>query len=302
MDQALLVFITVAEQKNFTRAAEMLHMTQPAVSHYIKDLEQTMGTKLLERTNKYVRLNKAGEIVFYHAKEMLGLHTRMHSLVDDLLHTASGELIIGASYTFGEYILPHVLAELDRQYPLIKPTIKIGNTEKIAEWVADHQLDVGVVEGDLHHEKLFIEPFAEDLMYLIISTGHPLAQKSKICVGDLSGEKWIVREKGSGTREMQEKVFEALHIQPSEILEFGSTQVIKESVEAGLGITLLSQWAVRKEILLGTLKRVCCQGLPFSRKFSWVTQNITFKTKVTEVFLDILGNKSGFPQFKALEK
>ncbi|WP_383440704.1 LysR family transcriptional regulator, partial [Streptomyces sp. NPDC057695] len=101
MDQSLHVFVTVAEQKNFTRAAEILHMTQPAVSSYIQNLERSMDIKLLERTNKFVRLNKAGEIVYHHAKNILGLYTRMENLLVELKHTASGILSIGSSYTYG---------------------------------------------------------------------------------------------------------------------------------------------------------------------------------------------------------
>lgn len=106
MDQALEVFVTVVEKGNFTRAAEELLMTQPAVSQYIRALERSLGTRLLDRSNKYVRLNKAGEIVYHHAKEILGLYTRMNTLVDDVMHRASGDLSIGSSYTFGEYLLP----------------------------------------------------------------------------------------------------------------------------------------------------------------------------------------------------
>ncbi|MFK4997235.1 LysR family transcriptional regulator [Bacillus sp. N9] len=119
MDQHLRVFVIVAEKQNFSRAAEELHMTQPAVSQYIRALEDKIGTRLLERTNKYVRLNKAGEIVYHHAKEIIGLHTKMQNLVDDLVNKVSGPLSIGASYTYGEYVLPHIIANLKRlsRYP-----------------------------------------------------------------------------------------------------------------------------------------------------------------------------------------
>src|SRR5690625_4269589 len=117
MDQYLRVFITVVERENFTRAAEELHMTQPAVSQYIRLLEEDIGTRLLERTNKYVRLNQAGEIVYHHAKEISGLYTKMQNLVDDLTEKAKGPLAIGASYTFGEYVLPRLLANLCTEYP-----------------------------------------------------------------------------------------------------------------------------------------------------------------------------------------
>ncbi|GIO07574.1 LysR family transcriptional regulator [Brevibacillus reuszeri] len=288
MDQQLLVFVTVADRQNFSRAAEELHMTQPAVSQYILSLERSVGTKLLERSNKYVRLNKAGEIVYHHAREILGLYTRMQSLVDDLMNTPSGHLTIGASYTYGEYVLPHVIARMQEYYPMITPTITIHNSTVITELVANRQLDVGIVEGELVHEKMCIEPFADDRMYLIVSPAHPLAKKEEVSVTELLDETWIVREEGSGTREAAEKMFRILQIQPKKRMEFGSTQVIKESVEAGLGISLLSYWAIRKERKLGTLCTLKVAGTPVTRDFSLVTKTNEFHTKALDIFMDLI--------------
>lgn len=288
MNQLFHVFITVVEKGNFTRAADELHMTQPAVSQYIQTLEREIGTKLLDRTNKYVRLNKAGEIVFHHAKEILGLQTRMQNLVDDLMKTASGNISIGSSYTFGEYVLPHLIAKLKTKYPMITPAVTIGNTHEIAEMVLGHQIDIGILEGDFHHQKLYIEAFAEDSMFVVIPANHCYADREDIQLFELCDETWIVREEGSGTRDAAEKMFSENQFIPKDIMSFGSTQTIKESVEAGLGITLLSQKAVKKEITLGTLKMLKVNGKPFSRKFSLITRDMKFQTKATEVFLDIL--------------
>lgn len=288
MDQQLQVFVTVAEMGNFTRAAEKLHMTQPAVSQYIQSLERTMGIKLLERNNKFVRLNQAGEIVYHHAKEIIGLYTKMHYLIDDLTNKTSGPLSIGASYTFGEYVLPQVIAKMQEKYPLITPSITIGNTKEIAKLVLEHQLDVGIIEGDFKDENLTIEPFAEDCMYLIASPKHRLNQKNgEINLSELEGEMWIVRENGSGTREVTEKMFRMGEINPKKKFEFGSTQLIKESVEAGLGISLLSYWAVRKECSIGSLAVIKVKQLPIRRKFSIVLRS-PFQTKALSVFLELL--------------
>lgn len=287
MDQQLEVFIAVVEKKNFSRAAEELHMTQPAVSQYIQALEREVGTRLLERTNKYVKLNKAGEIVYDHAKEIVGLYTKMQRLVDDLTNKTSGPLAIGASYTFGEYILPHVIADLLDECPLVTPKISIGNTRDIAEFVLKHQMDVGIVEGDFRHDKLVIEPFAEDAMFIVASPDIPLAQKEKITPQDLENERWIVREVGSGTRTAAENMFTAINISPEKMMEFGSIQLIKESVEAGLGITLLSQWAIRKELAMGSLKVIRVDGLPFTRKFSIITSS-PYRTKALDTFLEYI--------------
>lgn len=290
MDQQLLVFITVAEKENFSRAAEELHMTQPAVSQYIQTLERTMGTRLLERNNKYVRLNKSGEILYHHAKEILGLYTKMQHLIDDLTNQASGPILIGASYTFGEYILPHFLSKIHKQYPEINPSVTIGNSRNIAELVINHQLEVGIIEGEYTDSHLLIEPFANDSMFIVAAPHHPLAiSEQKIPACELESATWIVREKGSGTRESTEKVLHELDLTTARRMEFGSTQLIKEVVEAGMGITLLSRWAIQRELANGTLAIIPVETLPFTRKFSLVTRS-PYRTKALDVFLNLIKN------------
>lgn len=288
MDQQLLVFVTVAEKKNFSRAAEKLHMTQPAVSQYIKLLEREIDTTLLERNNKMVRLTKAGEVVYHHAKEILALYSRMKILVADMMQTAAGPLAIGASYTFGEYVLPHLIADLRHSYPLITPTVTIANTSRISEKVVARQLDIGVVEGEVHSNKLEVQPLADDYMVVVVSKNHPLADEKQVDFAELADETWIVREEGSGTREMTERMFEEHDFKPQSVMQFGSTQVIKEAVEAGLGISFLSRWALRKELELGTLRILKIKEFPFTRQFSVITQASPFQTKAAEVFMNLL--------------
>ncbi|GAA0603776.1 cysJI operon transcriptional regulator CysL [Virgibacillus siamensis] len=290
MDQHLSVFIAVAEKKNFSRAAEELHMTQPAVSQYIRMFEETIGTRLLERSNKYVRLNKAGEIVYHHAKEILGLYTTMQTLVDDLTNKANGPLSIGASYTFGEYVLPQIIAQLQEMYPDIEPEVTIGNTAVIAEQVSSHQLDIGIVEGHFKEQQLNKEVFSADHMYIVASPEHPLAKKkTPVAAAELEQETWIVRESGSGTREATENMYVDIGISPLKQMNFSSTQPIKGAVEAGLGITLLSQWAIQKEVRNRDLVTLNVDGLPFKRQFAFITKS-PFQTKALEVFIDLLRN------------
>ncbi|RNF40359.1 LysR family transcriptional regulator [Planococcus salinus] len=291
MNQHLEVFLKVVEMKSFSKAAEQLHMTQPAVSQYIRSLEDTMGVKLLERTNKYVRLNKAGKIVYHHAKEMKEIHGKMVRLIDDLTHQASGPLSIGASYTFGEYILPKIIAAIKAQYPDISPAVTIGNTAKIAELVTNHQLDVGVVEGHFKEvSDLQSEAFAKDRMVIVASATHPLTQlKEPITTNHLTEQTWILRETGSGTREAAENVFKQLGFYPSAVMHFSSTQPIKSMVEAGVGISLLSDWAIQKELDYGHLKILDVPGLPYARNFSIVTGS-PFQTKALSAFLELVRN------------
>lgn len=294
VDHSLTVFVAVAEKKSFTKAAEALHMTQPAVSQYIQTLERNLGTKLLDRSNKFVQLNPAGEIVYHHANEIIGLYTQMQKLVDDRIRKTGGKLAIGASYTFGEYVLPHVVAFLQRIHPLIRPKITIANSTRISEWVASRQLDVGIVDGDVPHNRLPLEAFADDLMYIVAARSHPATGK---CAAELENETWIVREEASGTRRTTEKMFAELGIRPHRLMEFGSTQIIKESVQAGLGIAFLSHCTIQKEISLGILKTIRVRGTPFQRKFSLITPPTRFKTRATEVFIDTLRAHEGLPEF-----
>lgn len=292
VDQQLLSFVTAVEQQNFTRAAEILHTTQPAVSQHILNLERSLNVRLLERTSKYVRLNRAGEIVYQHAKEILSLYERMNRLIDDLVNVAAGPLLIGASLTFGEYVLPRVIAKFRELYPDIIPTIAIDNTHHVVEQVARGQLDVGIIEGTYIGNEVDIEPFAEDTVVVVASVQHPIAKQKRPRADQLAAETWIVREKGSGTREITDRVFSAYNIHPANVMEFGSTQVIKESVEAGLGITILSKWVIRKELLLGTLCEIPLAPPPIRRQFSIVTRKSDFHTKACELFCEFLRAQS----------
>lgn len=288
MDQHLKVFLTVAEKESFSRAAETHHMTQPAVSQYIRMFEEDIGTRLLERNNKYVRLNKAGEIVYYYGKEIIGLYTKMQNVVDDITKVATGSLSIGASYTFGEYVLPRIIAHLCKKYPNIEPSVTIGNTAKIADLVATNQLDIGIVEGHFNATQVKKETFAEDEMVIVASKDHPLVQDKKVAtIPDLEDETWIVREQGSGTREATEKLFDLLKLNPVKKMNFSTPQLIKASVEVGLGISLTSKWAITKELQNGDLKIINLDDRTLKREFSMITKS-EFQTKALEVFMATL--------------
>ncbi len=288
MEQSLIVFVEVAEMRNFSRAAERLHMTQPAVSQHIRALEERLNARLLVRSNKSVALTKAGEIVLHHALEIGELYRRMGEMVDELIGHAGGPLSVGASYTFGEYVLPRTLAKLHGKYPDIRPSVVIGNTADIAEKVRTRALDVGIVEGEEIGPGLETEKLAEDEMHVAAAADHPLADLSRIGPSLLERQPWLVRERGSGTRAAADKLFESLGIQPARLMELGSTQSIKETVEAGLGISLLSRWALRKELRIGSLKTLRAEGLPFRRSFHILSRRGDLRTRTVEAFLEIL--------------
>ncbi|MBV7505315.1 LysR family transcriptional regulator [Bacillus sp. sid0103] len=290
MDYHLLTFVTVVDKKNFTRAAEALHISQSAVTLSIKALEKDYDLKLLDRNNKYVRLTKAGEILYHHAKKILSYYDRMNRLIDDLSHSASGILTIGSSYTFGEYLLPKLISQFNGEYPLIKPNISIRNSRRIISKLLRGELDLGIVEGITEHPKLHIQPFAQDEMVLIVSSKHPLAMKQEINLNELDSETWIIREEGSGTRQAINQLFSTNNFSPNEIRSFGSSQIIKESVEAGLGISILSIHTIRKELELKTLRTLRIKDNPIIRNFCYVIPKMDFQPKSVDLFLTFLQN------------
>lgn len=289
MDQHLKVFVTVVEKRNFSRAGEELHMTQPAVTQYIKIFEREIGTRLLERSNKYVRLTQAGEIVYHYANEILGVYKKMQRLVDDAINHTNGPITIASSYTFGEYVLPKIMADVITEYPDLHPSVVIGNSKEVANLVLNHQAEVGLIEGEYENQALTIESFDQDEMYIVTSSNHPLQQKQVVSMREISESCWLVRERGSGTRSAIEKMLLENNIQPTKKLELGSTQLIKESICTGLGISMISKWAIREELANGKMKILQVKGFPYKRNFSIVTQS-PYQTKAVATFIEKVKN------------
>lgn len=287
LDYHLLVFTTVAEKKNFSRAAEVLNLTQPAISLQIQTLEDHYGVRLFERSNKRVELTRAGEILYKYAMQILRLHHEAHQSINDLMGLVTGRLLIGASLTVGEYVLPHLLAIFTKTYPEVSVEVFIGNTEEIAEQALSNTIDLGLVEGPINKNRLFITPFMEDEMMLIVPTMHPLADHPYVEVNDLLDETFILREAGSGTRFAMEELLHELNIEPKKVIQLGSTQSIKEAVEAGLGISFISKWTIRKELSLNTLSALRVKDHNLKRQFSILYKENQFQSRAVCEFIQL---------------
>ena len=279
MDYHLLTFVTVAEKLNFTRAAESLHITQSAVTLSIKALEKKYNVTFLDRTNKYVRLTKAGELFYFHAKKILSEYKEVNNLIDHLSETKSRPLSIGSSFTFGEYLLPKVIADYikkDKKHD--NPMISIRNSNRIIDQLLHGEIDLGIIDSHLkHHPHLSITPFKEDELVIIVSKNHRFASLSSIELKYLYDETWILREEGSGTREVVNQFFQNQNFDPPSVRSFGSTQIIKESVEADLGISIVSKYAVQKEMFMDTLSILRIKNVPIIRYFSFIVPEFPFK-------------------------
>lgn len=255
-DRRLQVFHAVAGVLNFTRAAEALHMTQPAVTHQIRQLEEELGTRLFDRANNRISLTAAGEEVFEHAGRILDQYRDMHVAVKALTGERAGLLTLGASTTVAEYMLPELLGDFQRRFPDIRIRLRVANTDAVVSMVADNSIDLGVVEGAVDNGLLLVEECRRDELQVLAPPEHPLAKAEAIAPAELLDWPFLFREDGSGTRSVIERYLEEHGIDIAALdqpFELGSTEAIKGAVQAGTGISILSRASLDKEIRLGLL-------------------------------------------------
>lgn len=259
-DRRLQVFYTVAKQLSFTRAAELLYMTQPAVTFQVKQLEEHLNARLFERAHGKIELTAAGVVALEYAERILALTSEMETRLGELTGQVSGPLRIGASTTIAEYMLPRLLSAFKNLYPQVQAQLMVANSETIETRVAELQLDVGLIEAPSHHPNLTTAICCDDELVVICSPDHEFAHLTQVTAQQLVGEPYISRESGSGTREVIDDYFRQEGIVPETdlqlVMEMGSREAIKGAVEAGLGVAVVSSSAIRKELKLGDLAAV----------------------------------------------
>lgn len=281
----LKIFVTVVEQKHFSRAAKLLNLSQPNVSLHIRNLENEFDTILIHRSPKSVKVTEEGEILYHRAKKILALYEEAKDQINDRKNVVQGTLKIGASFTIGEYILPRILAEFANEHPKVKVEVTVGNTEEVVEKVRGNHLEIGLIEGEAHFQDLIVEPFMEDEMIIIAPPTHTLAQMKMIKPEMLQNQVWIWRESGSGTRAYSDQLIHELNLQIEHFFIFSSSQGIKEAVSAGLGIAMISRWTVRKELATGEIVKLNINNKKFTRDFSIIEHKGIPQTKAHELFI-----------------
>lgn len=292
LSDSMRVFITVADKKNFSKAAKALSLTQPAVSFQIQTLEQYYQTMLFDRVNRHVKLTAAGELLLDYAVHMNNLQAELERNMQQLTGHVKGELLIGASTTIGEYILPYVVGSFKQDYPDVNVTIQIMNTKDIGNAVGNKTFDLGIIEGPLDlTESMETHKFLEDELVLAMPADHPLATKGAITLEELKTLPYITREPGSGSRLIFEQALidadfdiEDLNI----VMELGSTTSIKSAIMGGLGISTISKWAIQDLVKTGKVVALNIEGLTLTRNFNIILNNDKFQSEATGKFLDFL--------------
>ena len=292
LSDSMRVFITVADKKNFSKAAKALSLTQPAVSFQIQTLEQYYQTMLFDRVNRHVKLTAAGELLLDYAIHMNNLQAELERNMQQLTGHVKGELLIGASTTSGEYILPYVVGSFKQDYPDVNVTIQIMNTKEISSAVESKTFDLGIIEGPLEQSDVIeAHNFLEDELVLAIPSDHPFAKKESITLEELKELPYITREPGSGSRLIFEQALidadfdiEDLNI----VMELGSTTSIKSAIMGGLGVSTISKWAVQDLVKAGKVAALNVQGLTLKRSFHIILNQEKFHSEATGKFLDFL--------------
>lgn len=268
----LKVFRTVAEHLNFRRAAEDLFLTQPAVTQQIKALEDEVGLPLFDRSGGRVRLTAVGEILQRYALRLKAIADEAVQAIAEESGEYAGRLSVGASQTIGQYLLPNLMAGFLREHPRVELTAMSGNTEEVLEALTQHTIDLALVEGPARRRDVVVEPFLEDHMVLVAPTGHEWTEHA-ISLETLASGSLLMREQGSGSRRVVEEALAAAGLRLKDLrvrMTLDSTEGLLSAVEAGLGVTFVSRWAVRNQLSLGTLKVVPVKGLRLPRMFSIV--------------------------------
>jgi LysR family transcriptional regulator, transcriptional activator of the cysJI operon len=264
----LRVFRTVAEEASFRRAAERLHLSQPAVSQQIHALEEELGTTLFDRGKGRIRLTEAGGVLLRYARKGARLAEEAQAALDRMRGETTGTLRIGASMTVTQYILPRMLGAFRQQHPRIELSVTSANTEHIVGALAKGKIDLGLIEGPVSSRDVFRQRFFEDRMVLIVGRHYPWPSKPAIPVLALTEVPLIMRERGSGSRRVVELALRRAGLRLSDLriaMSLDSIVAIIASVEAGLGAGFVSDWAIRKELRLGTVRVVQVQGLEMRR-------------------------------------
>ena len=290
-DIRLSIFIAVVEKGSFSAAAEALHITQPAISARIHSLEEYIGVQLFKRDSKGVSLTIAGQTLYKNARLINDLweqtikEVRLHSNIFD------SRLEIVGSPTVGQYILPSLVKEFKNIYEYINAAILVGNNNDVVSKVINNQIHLGFIAGHYVSDKLTIEEIIWDEMILVVSNIHPWINTRRIEPEEILNDRLILREASSSTGLFIEQQFKQLGIDLSRnkfFLELGSLETIKSIVEGNSGCSILSKYAVEKELKSGSLVKIDIKGMSFKRPISAVYRNFKHLPEIYKKFISFV--------------
>lgn len=294
----LETFIMVAELQSFTAAARKLYMSQPAVSFQIKSLEEDLQATLFQRREKRLALTAAGKLIYPEAKKMVARYQKIKAGIDDLRGLKTGHLVVGASTTPGEYLLPLLVAGFCKKYPGVGVSLRVAGSGQVFQWLKDREIDLGITGSAVTASGISCVPWITDELVLIASPGHPWAGKDAVEIRALLEEPFILREPGSGTRRSFEQKISLAGVDPARInlfMELGSTRAVITAVQAGLGVSVVSRWAARDALELGKIIRIN-SPVDMGRSLYLVSGRHNLDSPVASEFLGFISDQNNYGQ------
>ena len=287
-DFRLKVFDTVAKRLNFTKAANELNITQPAVTKHIKEIELNLNIKLFERNGTKIKLTKAGEILLKYTEEIFSVYQKMEFEIGQLQEKQKGTLRLGASTTIAQYVLPPILAEFRKRFPEIQLSLVIQNSEKIEDLLANQKIDIGLIEAQIKNRTFHYFPFMKDEIVLVSRQNHSISTKNNIKLDDLKNIPLVFREPGSGTLETIDLALKSKNIKPNELnieIQLGSTESIKSYVLHSDALAFLSIQSILQELKNQTLTIIDIKNLVIERNFNFIIPEGE-QSKLANLFID----------------
>lgn len=293
----LKIFLAVARHEHVTRASEEVNLSQSAVSMSLRDLEDALQGPLFERVGRNLKLNDRGLLLQVEA-------TRLMHHVDDMVSSFTnkngnlqGELKVGASSTIGNYLMPEIIGRFVSLYPEVTINLEIRNTEQVESHLLDYTLDLGFTEGLARHFDIRTEKWMQDKLVAIAAPEYFGKRKKRISIGELSNIKWIMREKGSGTRQVFEQALQPYMNEVNAFLTFGNTEAVKHAAMAGLGVACLSQFAVAREIEQKSLFLLTIEKINLDRPFWIISRKGSYESRLRKTFTDFVKQSSAENEF-----
>lgn len=281
----LEIFVAISRTESVSRAAEVLSLSQSATSTALSELERQFDLQLFDRVGKSLRINETGQQLLPRAVELLDRAKEIENLLQG--NAGFGHMKIGATLTVGNYLATILVARFLQEHPESRIQLEVHNTSTIVQQITNHELDLGLIEGDCNHPDIAVEPWIADELVVFCAPNHPLANQRKVTMSQLLQEQWILREKGSGTRATFDRAFHSHHSELKIRLELEHTEAIKRAVESGLGIGCISRLALKDAFRRGSLVPLSTPSLELGRYFYFLWHKQKYQTTGIREFLDL---------------
>lgn len=287
----LRAFVVVAETGNLSETAQRLFLTQPAVTQQVKHLENHFAVQLIERNNRGVTLTEAGELLYNYASKIVGLYDQLEGNMENLRASVGGNLTIGATSIIGSYAVPCSIGLFKEKFPEARLKLKVGNRKQILHDLKEGHIDIALIEGKDLKGPFVKTELATDELVIIAPNKDPWRERSTLSVEEFKAQPLVMREADSGTRQDIEETLRSVRIEPSQlniIVELANVDSIKAAVEAGVGISIMSRLALRKELYTKTLLALKLEGITFTQKIYLAYYKERVQGKLAKAFVNFL--------------